>query len=156
MQEQYADKGDEDVRPNTVSFTCVIDAWAKKSGEVPGAARRAEELLGMMHKLHDESLRSSESAEKNRIRKDFRDINIAAVVQPNARSYASVIDAWSRSGEDGAAQHAERILKRMQHLHRRRDNDHDTNNDHGINTDNASSQRGNHHSQYNRYVEPNT
>ena len=38
-------------------------------------------------------------------------------MKPNTISFNSVISAWAKSGERGAAQRAESILKRMQELH---------------------------------------
>jgi hypothetical protein len=45
MEKRYRD-GDGNFKPNTRTFTSVIDAWAK-SGE-KGAARRAEQILNNM------------------------------------------------------------------------------------------------------------
>lgn len=45
MEQRYRD-GDKLFKPNTRTFTSVIDAWAK-SGE-KGAARRAEQILNNM------------------------------------------------------------------------------------------------------------
>jgi hypothetical protein len=45
MEQRYRD-GDQAFKPNTRTYTSVIDAWAK-SGE-KGAARRAEQILNNM------------------------------------------------------------------------------------------------------------
>jgi hypothetical protein len=45
MEKRFRD-GDHDFKPNTRTYTSVIDAWAK-SGE-KGAARRAEQILNNM------------------------------------------------------------------------------------------------------------
>eukprot|EP00957_Ditylum_brightwellii_P182624 13910660-Ditylum_brightwellii.AAC.1 len=52
MERRYRD-GDNDFKPNTRTFTSVIDAWAK-SGE-PGAAQRAEHILNTMQSLYESS-----------------------------------------------------------------------------------------------------
>ena len=48
MEQRFRD-GDNDFKPNTRTYTSVIDAWAK-SGE-KGAARRAEQILNTMQGL---------------------------------------------------------------------------------------------------------
>eukprot|EP00957_Ditylum_brightwellii_P007361 558310-Ditylum_brightwellii.AAC.1 len=72
------------VLANNTSVQNIIELYGKSF-----PARRTEELLGMVHKLRDDSLCSSGSAEKHKRRKDFCAIDIAAMVQPNARSYAT-------------------------------------------------------------------
>ena len=66
--------GDNKIKPNTRTFTSVIDAWAK-SGE-RRAAHRAENLLKKMRALHEAG---------------YGDI------EPNAHTYNAVINACAFS-----------------------------------------------------------
>jgi len=82
------------VRPNTITFNTVIDAWSK-SNEPKGAAR-AEKLLKTMQKLHEEG---------------YPD------VRPDTYSFASVLNAYANSNNPKSARKAEDILKHMQTLY---------------------------------------
>ena len=50
MQELY-EAGNVDIKPDTISFSTVISAWAK-SGD-PAAAKRAEAILERMQELYE-------------------------------------------------------------------------------------------------------
>jgi hypothetical protein len=85
-------QGDEDaIRPDTVIFNAVIDAWAS-SGD-PQCGSKAVGLLRQMRDL-DKGLYCDNC-------------------QPDVVTYNSVLSAWSRSGDLNAAVQAERILKDM-------------------------------------------
>lgn len=79
------------VEADTFSYNQAISALSRSS--LPGAARKAEELLQYMESAY----RSGTSTAK-----------------PDVIGYSSAIIAWSRSREDGSAQRAERLLNRMQ------------------------------------------
>lgn len=78
---------DSIVRPNTISFTNAITAWARCKRE--DSAERASALLDRMHSLYEDGW-------------DF--------VRPNRVTYNSVITAWSRSRERGRAARVEDLM----------------------------------------------
>lgn len=106
MENRYKTCNDKDVKPTTVSYNAVIDAYAK-AGTVP-AAENAEALLERMMLL-DESSSSG--------------------IKPNTRSFNSVINAWAkasgRAGDEGgaAATRAQDLLDRMENLYEQTGND---------------------------------
>ena len=82
--------GNEKVKPNTILYNSVIDAWAKSGRR--DAPKRAEAILQHMEQLSDQG---------------------HAGVRPNTISYSAVLNAWAKSREKGAAQRAEAILNGM-------------------------------------------
>lgn len=90
MEEKY-ESGEEHLKPNTVTFNSVMDAWAKSSGGTLGA-RKAEALLEKMHQQY----RAGDTH-----------------VQPNVMSYNTVLSAWARSGTKCAYRKTEAILDNM-------------------------------------------
>ena len=94
MQEMH-DAGNDEVKPDVVTFNSVINAWSK-SGE-KDAPIRAEALLQRM--------------------KDLAELTGDADVMPDVVSFNSAIDAWAKSGDTIAPHRAEQILQRMQDLH---------------------------------------
>ncbi len=50
MMHKLYEAGNEDVKPNVVTYGAVIDSWAK-SGD-PRAAERADNILANMIKMH--------------------------------------------------------------------------------------------------------
>ena len=78
---------DSIVKPNTISFTNAITAWARCKRK--DSAERASALLDKMHSLYEEGW-------------DF--------VRPNRVTYNSVITAWSRNREQGRAAKVEDLL----------------------------------------------
>jgi len=89
----------EHVNPNFRTFTAVITAWAKAPGK--RSADRAEEILQKMEDLHARAVKSGKRH------------NAFNSVQPNARTYTSVINAWARSRDPTKPQRALKILKKM-------------------------------------------
>ena len=71
-----------------------------------GSVQRAENILKQLESLHESSLVWTKND------------------RPNTICYVSVIDAWSRSGEEGAGEMAESVLSLMERMQ------HDT--DHGM------------------------
>lgn len=78
---------DSIVKPNTISFTNAITAWARCKRK--DSAERASALLDKMHLLYEDGW-------------DF--------VRPNRVTYNSVITAWSRNREQGRAARVEDLL----------------------------------------------
>eukprot|EP00586_Coscinodiscus_wailesii_P020303 CAMPEP_0172502528 /NCGR_PEP_ID=MMETSP1066-20121228/160963_1 /TAXON_ID=671091 /ORGANISM="Coscinodiscus wailesii, Strain CCMP2513" /LENGTH=575 /DNA_ID=CAMNT_0013277823 /DNA_START=136 /DNA_END=1860 /DNA_ORIENTATION=- len=88
-------------KPNTYTYTGVIEAWSNSGRGVEGA-QRAEALSKKMVAL------SQEKGED---------------VKPTARSFNAVISAWAKSrGAEDSAQRAEDTLEIMEELYARGDN----------------------------------
>jgi Pentatricopeptide repeat domain len=84
------------VKPDTVVFNSVINAWAN-SGD-SGAGVKAVELLNKMRDMHNP-------------RKGY-------ATAPDAFSYNTVLAAWSHSDDMRAGRETERILKEMQEAYK--------------------------------------
>ncbi len=80
------------IRPTLVSFTTVIDAWAKasKRGDVD-AASRAEAVFDLLMVLS----------------KEYPEL------KPNTFTWSTILNAWGESSLPGAAERAEGLLRRM-------------------------------------------
>ena len=78
------------MKPNTVLYGAVLDAWAKSGRRE--APKRVEAILHHMEQLNQQG---------------------NADVRPNTVSYNAIINAWAKSREKGAAQRAEAILNHM-------------------------------------------
>ena len=127
-------EGNLDVKPDTITFNGVIDAWARSHDR--RAPKRAEEILAHMNQLYQEGnydvqpdtytyntvincwAKSNEPGSAKRaehilaiMEQNFK--NGDASFRPNTRTHTSVIDAWAKSGERGAAKRAEQILNNM-------------------------------------------
>jgi pentatricopeptide repeat protein len=90
MMEAYED-GIFDLKPDTISFSAVIDGWAKLSHvDKPEAAIRALALLRRMKELESKGM------------------------GPNARTYTSVFTALAKSGTWEACEKAQDLLKEME------------------------------------------
>lgn len=90
MMEAYED-GIFHLKPDTVSFSAVIDGWAKLSHvDKPEAAIRSLALLQRMKDLESEGM------------------------GPNARTYTSVFTALAKSGTWEACEEAQELLKQME------------------------------------------
>jgi hypothetical protein len=87
-------KGNVAMKPNTITFTAVITAWAR-SGEAD-AGERAEKLLDGMIKLY----------------KDGEDID----VKPNVFTLTAVVDAYARAGGRDAATNANNVVRKVESL----------------------------------------
>ena len=92
--------GNKEVKPNTIVYGAVLDAWAKSREK--GAAQRAAAILDHMLKLHEAG------------QEDCR---------PNTICFNSVIDAWARSRDAAAPQRAEALLEKMEELYRQGNKD---------------------------------
>ena len=87
--------GGDDIKPTTINFNTVLDAWAK-SGGGRSAAERAEEVMEWMDRLHKAGNED---------------------VHPDTITFNAVLDSWARSGDRRAPHRAEQILNHMQDLH---------------------------------------
>jgi hypothetical protein len=130
--------GNTDVKPDTITFNAVIDAWAR-SGCKRGP-HRAEQILNHMDDLYQAGnidvkpdtytyntlinalAKCGDGASANRAQE------ILAIMEEkylagdksyklNTRSHTSVIDAWAKSGEAGAALMAEAILENLKRMY---------------------------------------
>lgn len=94
--EHLADTGkNPSAKPNTLTYTAVIEAYANSEQQNGDSARKADRIYQKMEALHQAG---------------------HSDVHPTARSLHSLILAWNRSGETEAAYNAHEILQHMQHL----------------------------------------
>lgn len=100
MLSLYAETNNEKIKPNFITFTSAIDAWAQSSH--PKAAFKAEKLLEKMMELYYE-----------------KDNNYGAEIRPNSITFDTVLHAFSKSKNQ--ARNAEEILERMDYLRRNSD-----------------------------------
>jgi PPR repeat/Pentatricopeptide repeat domain len=126
--------GNQDVRPDTITFNAVLDAWARSGDRM--AAHRAEQILDHMDELYRAGNHGvkpdtytyntliNAHAKSSEIGSAARAEHVLQVMEqryldgdkdfkPNTRTHTSVIDAWAKSGETGAAKRAEQILNNM-------------------------------------------
>lgn len=92
-------KTDSSIQPNALSFSTVMNAWAKTNivtdegrKKISSSSKKVEELLQSMEKLHEEGLPN---------------------VQPNVISYNILLNAWAKEGE---VRKIEDTIQRMIHL----------------------------------------
>ena len=83
--------GDKRARPDQISFSAVINTWAKSRRKDAGA--RAEDALKRMDEFA----------------KGMGDVEL----RPNTISYTAVLDAWAKCGDPAAPERAEAILIHM-------------------------------------------
>ena len=95
MEKQYEVTGDEEVRPNSISYVTIIDGFVRQ--KMPDAAQRSQETVDRMIKLYAKGL---------------------GHIRPSRIVFNALINAWSRSSEPGSAQRAEEILKWMETKYR--------------------------------------
>mmetsp|Transcript_9875 Transcript_9875/g.14278 ORF Transcript_9875/g.14278 Transcript_9875/m.14278 type:complete len:112 (+) Transcript_9875:275-610(+) len=98
MMDRYL-SGEGDVKPNTISFTSVIDAWAN-SGDKRGPSR-AEQIMRKMDelsKLGDQDLR------------------------PNTKTFNAVINAYVKSGDKGSTSKVKQLLAEMEQRSKKENN----------------------------------
>eukprot|EP00804_Cyclotella_cryptica_P003647 CCRYP_002212-RE/>CCRYP_002212-RE protein AED:0.30 eAED:0.30 QI:0/0.66/0.57/1/0.5/0.28/7/1782/683 len=97
METMYASRRQDSLRPDVVSYSAVIHAYARAASR--GNEWCAEKAMQILEKLERNVRKSSEDGRK--------------CVQPNKRTYASVIHAFARVGKAGAA---DAILSKMKKL----------------------------------------
>eukprot|EP00584_Thalassiosira_punctigera_P014760 CAMPEP_0172553960 /NCGR_PEP_ID=MMETSP1067-20121228/52547_1 /TAXON_ID=265564 ORGANISM="Thalassiosira punctigera, Strain Tpunct2005C2" /NCGR_SAMPLE_ID=MMETSP1067 /ASSEMBLY_ACC=CAM_ASM_000444 /LENGTH=674 /DNA_ID=CAMNT_0013342243 /DNA_START=166 /DNA_END=2191 /DNA_ORIENTATION=+ len=140
--------GDPELRPNTFTYTYVIDAYARSpSPKAPHAAQRLIEEMERLRAEGDPEVRPTtrawnsvisawaqwkgeemawgrigSGAERAQacldIMEEWADATGNEEVRPNSYNYNSVISALAHSQDEGAASRAEKILERMETLHR--------------------------------------
>lgn len=96
MVNRHRTNSNDDIKPTTINFNTVLDAWAK-SGGGRASAERAEEILEWMDRLYKGG------------NKDVR---------PDTITFNAVLDAWARSGDRMAPHRAEQIVNHMDELYR--------------------------------------
>ncbi len=144
MKKRYNDTGDKDLRPDAVTFTTVIDAYARIG--LSKSAAKADELLSEMKKTNyaPPNFRTytavctawAKTPGDNRslgrveeLVKEMEDVNEqmeadakgksiprAKSVKPNNRTYTCQISAWAKSKEPTKAKAALKILQKMRLL----------------------------------------
>lgn len=87
MQQEH-DAGNENVKPDATSFSCVIEAWARQQDSA--SAQRADDIFEHMHRQYGEGVTD---------------------VKPNLDCYKWAILAWTRSRDPSATAKAEAILR---------------------------------------------
>jgi len=90
MEKQYEDTGDESFRPNSISLSSAVNAWAKS--DRPDAASRALSFLDKAERI--------------------------AYLRPNAIVYSTLLECLAKSRSRSAAKAAEDVLVRMERLYR--------------------------------------
>ena len=95
--EQYANSGQETLRPNTRSWNAVLNSIARAMGtDDGGSPSRAEDILNHMHSLSQNGVPNA---------------------KPDAFSYAAVLSAYQKSSDPSAAQRADKLVRRMEELY---------------------------------------
>ena len=92
------------IKPDTVTYTTVIDAWAKSSAR--GALKNAEDLLRRMEELYAEQ-------NNNQMTNNSTDV---VLIKPNTVTYNAVLYARSRH-HSHSAEAVEEMLKRMEYMY---------------------------------------
>eukprot|EP00545_Synedropsis_sp_CCMP1620_P000621 CAMPEP_0119009086 /NCGR_PEP_ID=MMETSP1176-20130426/4132_1 /TAXON_ID=265551 /ORGANISM="Synedropsis recta cf, Strain CCMP1620" /LENGTH=532 /DNA_ID=CAMNT_0006961535 /DNA_START=50 /DNA_END=1648 /DNA_ORIENTATION=+ len=95
------DENDTLIRPNVVSWTAVINAWARcTQRDMKG--RRAQAIFDEMVELYDNGIDSGGDGSG-----DFEQL------KPNLFAFHAVITAWVRSNEQGASSKALALLEQL-------------------------------------------
>ena len=95
MWNEYAETGDELVKPNARTYTSFVNLLAKSGGK--GSATRSLEVLEEMEKLYEEG---------------------DGHAKPNVYTYTAVINSFARSKEMDKAVKAVSLLQRMEEQYR--------------------------------------
>jgi hypothetical protein len=98
MYKLYESGAIENLKPVTTTYNAVLNALSRANGvSRVKFARRTEVLMKEMFKRAEEGERD---------------------VMPDVRTWAAVLRAWSTCGQHDAAENAERVLQRLETLHR--------------------------------------
>lgn len=101
--EQYAEHGQEGLRPNIRSWNAVLNAFARApTATGDEIAQKAEEVLDHIFRLYRAG-----------------DMN----VKPNAFTFAAVLSAFQRSTDHSAAERADSLVRKMEELYEAREID---------------------------------
>lgn len=138
MEELYSRTQREDLRPDTRSYTKVINSWSRRSRQYSDAPERALAILQRMDHLHAQG---NEFVKPNaysftalidtfanagmptQAEEWFEEMEARYEqcgeddVKPNVRSFNAVINAWAKSHQSSAPQRAEALLDRMDQLY---------------------------------------
>jgi len=110
MEEQYEKHNDADLKPDRITYTSVLLAWAN-SGEKNIAPKRAEEILEKMERLNQRELQlEMSSSSSNKWRQEQS-------IKPDTVAYNSVIKVWANSGHAQAGEKSESLLNRMEKIY---------------------------------------
>lgn len=111
-----------EIQPNVVTFTAVINAWARSRR--PDAAQRAEAILHWMLELASPAVTSSSYRQSTTTPpshdeepKDEVDLADFLFIKPNCIAFNAAITAWIRSSSKEAHNHAERIMNQLWDLY---------------------------------------
>ena len=108
----------ESVQPNVVTYTSLLNCWAKSNH--PEAPLRAEAILREMqnhHDQHDQHVAANHSDDDDDANENNKKAAVV-VVRPNVISYNMVMNAWARSGRPEAAERVEEWFRELQRRHR--------------------------------------
>eukprot|EP00978_Attheya_sp_CCMP212_P029897 scaffold108027_cov53-Attheya_sp.AAC.2 len=92
--------------PDVAMYNLVIVAWGKLRSQE--GARRAQQILELMSAEFDREYRDTPFAKNEHT-------NIIYSAQPDVMNYASVLQAWARSGSRDAPKRAQGILEEMEY-----------------------------------------
>lgn len=110
-----------EIQPNVVTFTAVINAWARSRR--PDAAQRAEAILHWMLELASPPITSCDGefatppSNNDESPKDEVDLADLLLIKPNCIAFNAAITAWIRSSSKDAHNHAERIMNQLWDLY---------------------------------------
>ena len=94
--EKYANKGEENVRPNIRTWNAVLNTYAKAvTPNNCSRAREAEQIFDRISEQHQREIHD---------------------VRPNAFTFAAVLNAYQRSSDPSAAERADAIVRKMEEL----------------------------------------
>ena len=136
--------GNEKVKPNTILYNVVIDAWAKSGRRE--APKRAEDILQHMERLNQQGHKDvrpdtisygavinalAKSREKGAAQRAEAILNNMLMLyeggreecQPDTMTFTSVVDAWARSRDTDAPRRAEALLEKMEEMYRQGNTD---------------------------------
>jgi len=136
MESSYQATGNVKVRPDLISYSCVLHSYARASKSDVGAAKRAEDLLAQMYKqykaginpdiqpttvlfnnvinAHAECGAGIRAMTLLMLMEDISTRDDGTTVSPNLITYNSVLKAIAKSIEEGAVNRAERLLQKME------------------------------------------
>ncbi len=109
-----------EIQPNVVTFTAVINAWARSRR--PDAAERAEAILHWMLELSSTPISSTGKSSASDYNpsveiKDEIDLVEFLFIKPNCIAFNAAITAWIRSSTKDAHKQAERLMNQLWDLY---------------------------------------
>lgn len=107
MNRFYIKHKNPDLRPNQRSYNTLLKAWAKS--KTKGSAHQAEQILRYMEDSFWATIKPHNHHHHHHHNHDN-------FLIPDRISFTTCINAWARSAAPDAAERAEEILNRMEHL----------------------------------------